>query len=297
MIEDTAETPTTATPWRIELPCARVRLDAPGWPVKAGPRIFRGALIAALMPLLPGGEHSDWTGRLSDDGETLGRPPPIVYRVHQGVPEIFAIGERAHAHGQIVSEVLRSLRLPGGEVIPATVSEVRLSRATVEESLHRWYAYRWRTPYFPCRAAYARRPHVKGLRERAVWPGDTDPLTLSLVGWAGRAVHRSLEQWLTAQGVAPQPHRPLAVQVIDYETRPCLDFSRADRGVRDERHGFSGAWITTWQLPDGLGLGAHASEGYGEVEALGELTGDDIQHRSRNRGPSRARYKERRRAA
>ena len=88
--------PVEGAPWQVSVPWARAWLDIPGW-VDArgkpyGPRVLRGALLNALQ--LPGGMHSDFDGR-DAAGKTLDRPAPICYRVRNGRPQVWLMGELA----------------------------------------------------------------------------------------------------------------------------------------------------------------------------------------------------------
>lgn len=255
-------------PYLVPLDYGWADLEIPGWPPRCGPRVLRGALLAALMPHLPGGEHSDWTGR-DEDGVSLDRPPPILYRVHRGRCQVYAVGPRAREHLLALARWLRAVRLPGDrgdgamlpvEAVTPTVGThiLRLDRSPV-------HVYRLRTPYFPGRALYERRPHPD-LREALAWPcARPTAAHAHRVAWAASAIRRTLAVWLRWHGLQETPNRCVEVQVLEYRDRLGLQWSRPDRGVRDVRHGFSAVFTTNAVLPPGMGLGAHAGEGFGEV--------------------------------
>ena len=101
--------PVEGAPWQVSVPWARAWLDIPGW-VDArgkpyGPRVLRGALLNALQ--LPGGMHSDFDGR-DAAGKTLDRPAPICYRVRNGRPQVWLMGELAARAGDTVPALARA---------------------------------------------------------------------------------------------------------------------------------------------------------------------------------------------
>jgi hypothetical protein len=255
-------------PWAASVLCARVRVGI-RWP--DGPRSWRGALIHALMPRLPGGEHSDWTGR--DEGyQTMMRPPPVCYRVHRDAPEVFFCGERAHMHALAMLRFLEGVSTPEGKRIPIHPSQMQMTvweeRVTIEAA--RWWAYETVTPIYPGKRNQGRRPRREG-QHAQLWPSEQRP-DLAQLAWASSGVQRSVMDRLVGFGLEPgRATVPVSVQLVHYKEMRNLTFERADRGIRDRNPGYHVRFLSNVCLPDGLGLASHASEGFGEIRRVEEV--------------------------
>lgn len=259
-VKGPAETP---SPYAASVAWGRADLDVPGWPADAGPRQFRGALLHALMPALPGGWHSDWNGRDNDDGDTLHRRPPILYRVHGGHPSVYAIGPLAHQHIAALGRHLRALHGPDGTVYGVDGVALTMQTDTVKVLPGDFRRYRLRAPLYPPMAAYRRRPRQD--RAPSVWPGP-GAAGPERAAWAGWVLVSSVTSWLVTAGVDVFAKHPLSIQVLEYRDRPGLTWERASRDIREVRTGFDATFTANVALPPGIGLGARCSEGYGEVE-------------------------------
>lgn len=223
-------------PYRALVESAWVTLGR--WP--SSPRALRGSVVSALGP----GAHVDLHGHLGD-GTTRQARATVAYRVHDGRASVWAYGPRAVDHVLEIARI-RHLRCPAGDLV--AVGDGDLGRTTTAVGLlkDRWRRYELVTPYWPSAVAYARRP--RRAHER--------------VAWAGQAMASSIRLWLADVGVVTHEHRPVHVHVVDL----------AERIVtwRDEpqRHGFVARVVSNAILPDGIGIGQHISEGWGELRCV-----------------------------
>lgn len=243
--------PAVETPWRVTVPHgeATIRLDGP---FSASGTSLRGAIPAALFGSDHKGklEHVDWHQHVAG-GETRKTVPPIMYRVDsRGTPRVFAWGRYAHEHLTFLARELRSLRLPNEEVRGVEAVELRIEQTDVGLHKEAWFEYELRTPYFPSRVVWARRPRRRGEARKA---------------WAGQALASSIRMWLAEVGIEPGAHRPVHVHLTRYQDRDVAWRGGGSGDARDVRYGFEARFVTNAILPDGLGLGQHRSEGFGEV--------------------------------
>lgn len=237
-----------------------VRLDVPGWPAGLGPRTLRGAIEAQAVHL-PGGEHSDWTGR-DELGVGLHRPPPICYRVHEGRPSLYLAGPRARDHAAVLLYHLRSLRLPSGEVVTVEGVTPEIREVEVGITPDRWRIYRLRSPLWPGDGPWRERPREAPPLD---WPRErTGDEGARRLGWAAATLRWAVVTWLRGYGVEETRTRPVEIQVVEIRERPGMEWGRPSRGISDVRTGFAAAFASNAVLPPGVGLGAHAAEGYGE---------------------------------
>lgn len=207
------------------------------WPY--GPAPLRGAVVAALGDRA----HVDHHGHLGD-GTTRQARATVYYRVRDGAPVVWAYGPRAGDHLAEVA-ALRALRLPAGEVVDVDEAALRLDSTDVGVLKDGWRRYEV-AEYFPSTVAYGRRPRRPG-PERAAW--------------TGQCLASSVRRWLADVGVSPDVDRPVHVHVHahdDHEVR----WRDREEAVR---WGFSARFVANARLPDGIGLGQHVSEGFGEV--------------------------------
>lgn len=223
-------------PWRASVEYGEVELGR--WPTSA--TTLRGAVVAALGPQA----HVDMHNHL-EDGTTRQARATVLYRVSGGRGRVWAYGPRALDHLAAVARI-SALRLPSGSVV--RVDEARLRTRTLEVGLHKaeWYAYDLRTPYFPSEVAYQRRPRGSDAEQAA---------------WAGQALSSSIRLWLDDLGIVAAAHRPVHVQVTDCQTERVNWRDRKEAA----RFGFYATFVTNAILPDGIGLGQHVSEGFGET--------------------------------
>lgn len=243
---------TAEHPWTpAAVPVAEVRLDV-DWPRACPPRILRGAVLAQMMASEGSTLHSDWHGHLNGPEGGMSRPAPICYRIEPS-PRLYLWGDRAHDHATRAAEVLRSLRLPGGDVldIRSVDLDLRTEAAGVDR---RWYGYDLVTPLYPAAVAWGRRPRAPGRFRRA---------------WAGTVIRRSILDLLGAMGKGDAVGSPLHVDVDDYRDVR-LEWARPEREVREHVEGFRCSFAANVQLPDGIGLGHHRAEGFGEIRRVAE---------------------------
>lgn len=218
---------------RVAVPWAEVRLLC-AW--RAPIAALRGAIVAALGP----GCHVDYHGHLGD-GVTRQTRATVLYR--EG-PRIWCCGPRAVERAAELAAIT-SLVYGSGDGAP--VDEARVTSGLVYAGLHReeWYRYVTATGYYPGGATLRRRPRGKASPEQRAW--------------AGHALASSIRSWLADVGLEVSTNRPVHVQVEDYRTVPVR--WRDDPAER----GFVARFVSNAILPDGVGLGQHVSEGWGEV--------------------------------
>lgn len=227
-----------AAPFRATVSWARVDLEA-DWPAPAS--ALRGAVVAAL-----GGPdaHVDFHGHLGD-GTNRQAPACVLYRVHYRRPSVWLYGPRAHDHARLVG-VVDHLRDPAAGGVPVTGASMSMGTTDVGVDKDGWHRYSVEG-YFPSEVAYARRPRGRPSPEQDAW--------------ATGCLVSSCTRWLGQFGIEPQPQRPLVVHVVH------VRHHRVEWRGRKEavRWGFSARFVSNAILPDGVGLGQHVSEGWGEV--------------------------------
>ena len=191
--------------------------------------------------------------------------PPICYRVHRGRCSVYAVGPRSRDPLLALACYLRSVQTAAGEVLAVREVAPHVGTCDVEIASAASAVYEFRTPYYPGRAAYRRRPSPSDYTEIA-WPGQATPHHAARVAWAGTAILSSVATWLREVcGLVPSPTRYLSVQVLEYRERSRLEWARPDRELRDVRAGCVGVFAVNAILPPGVGIGARCSEGFGEV--------------------------------
>lgn len=235
-------------PWARRLQVARVRL-ACDWPRACPSRHLRGAIVARLEEA--GGASVAWHQH-GDDDESAARSPEVLYRIRpdDGAPEVVCIGPRAAEHAQRLARDVHALRLPAGQVIAVDGVDVQYDAHVVQVRQKAWSRLTLQTPFFPTSTQWGRRPRAPG-PERAAW--------------AGQALAASLESFLCAAGltVAGQVH----VQVVGMEDAR-VTWERPGRGDRHEAIGFFADFVANVAIPDGVGIGKHRAEGWGEVRSV-----------------------------
>lgn len=231
--------------WARRLQVARVRL-ACDWPRVCPSRHLRGAIVARLEE--SGGASVAWHQH-GDDDVAAARSPEVLYRVGlgDGVPEVVCLGPRAAEHAQRLARDVHALWLPAGQVIEVRSVDVLYDAHVVQVRQKAWSRLTLRTPFFPTSTQWGRRPRSPGPERDA---------------WAGQALAASLESFLGACGlaVAGQVH----VQVVGlWDAR--VTWERPGRGDRHEAVGFHADFVANVAIPDGVGIGKHRAEGWGEV--------------------------------
>lgn len=220
---------------RARVEYGSVRLGC-SWPF--GPTSLRGAVVSAL-----GGRaaHVDLHGH---DGER-GRQAraTVLYRVHDDSPIVWAYGPRALVHLRAVACV-GALDGPDGRPVPVEGADLSTGALEVGSHKARWFRYESVSAYYPTAVQAARRPG-----------GGPE-----LDAWAGWCLAGSMRAWLVDVGVGAHP-RDVHVQIVALH-REAVAWRDRDRG-----QGFRARWVSNAILPDGVGLGQHVAEGFGEVRA------------------------------
>lgn len=240
--------PVQPAPHIAEVEVAEVALDIPDWPRGACGRMLRGALCAELRQHVGDELHVDWHGHASD-GTVRQALPPILYRVQDGRPSVWMMGERAGEHLALMLRKLRAVRLAGGDVVEVRGMDLRRSTCHVRTTPKRWQRYELVSPLFPTDVAWKRRPRQPGPERWA---------------WAGQLVRKSMAELLRDVGVPESSVRHLHVHVHDYDDRR-VEWRRQGRGLEIRRWGFVARLVVNAVLPDGCALGKHRSEGWGVV--------------------------------
>jgi len=140
--------PVQPAPHIAEVEVAEVALDIPGWPRGACGRMLRGALCAELRQHVGDQLHVDWHGHASD-GTVRQALPPILYRVQDGHPSVWMMGERAGEHLTLMLRELRAVRLAGGDVVEVRGMDLRRSTCHVRTTPKSWQRYELMSPLFP----------------------------------------------------------------------------------------------------------------------------------------------------
>lgn len=223
--------------WRQTVRVAEVTLRL-ARPIGINGGALRGVVVQSLFPdpAKARGMDVDWHQHVTDD-ETRFGPPPILYRMRSGVPTVFMWGPFAHHHASRLRS-LRVLRAREGDV-EVLGADVHAGTVDVLLDSFRRYIYRLATPYFPGE------PRPEGLSGRR--------------DWARRLLGGSIGHLLRHMGI-PGPRRPW-VDIVDF----------ADARVNwrgRHRWGFQATLTTDARLPDGIGLGRHRSEGWGEIRLV-----------------------------
>lgn len=230
----------TEQPWRVRVEHgeAVVRLARP---FRHSGTTLRGAIVDALHDV-PHEAHVDWHNH-ADGDEVRNAAPRVFYRVVDGVPRVWAWGERSHEHLVHLARRLRTLRTHTGQILDVEGLDLALAASDVGVHKTRWYRYTI-TDYWPTAVALARRPGVPWARP----------------AWAGAALEAAITAWYAELGLRMEPHRPVHVQVEEGRS-----VRLRWRGDRDAGWGVTAMFVSNAILPDGLGLGQHRSEGFGEV--------------------------------
>jgi hypothetical protein len=199
---------------------------------------LRGAVVASLFPGDHKLEHVDWHQHMGDQKRQT--PAPILYRVHNGTPHVFAWGEFAHQHLRYLAGHIEHLTTREGRRIG--IKSVDLALGSTDVGLHKeqWYRYEFASPLHPSHVAWVRRPRRPGEARKA---------------WAGLALAGSVRLILGVVGIEPQPHRPIHIH-----WEHCRDRRVVWRG-KQARWGFDGIFWSNAILPDGhLGHNRDRSE-------------------------------------
>lgn len=228
------------SPHRIWVEHGEVRLTC-RWP--SSPSALRGAVVAACGGA--GVAHVDLHNHMPDGGNRQVRAT-VSYRLCDDEPRVWAYGPRAIEHLQQVAR-LGALRLPAGEVVAIEEARLRTSRTEVGiAKVPIWHRYTLASTYFPP-------DRLAGLRMGA--------RGTALDAWAGSALAGSIRGWLAdlgIEGLTRIPH----VHLLECHHEPVR--WRYEES-RHNKMGFRAAFLCNVALPDGVGLGQHTSEGYGEV--------------------------------
>jgi len=219
------------------------------WPRLCPPRILRGAVIAEMDRLLPHGAGVDWHQH-GDDDKSAQRIPRIFYRVLDGQPSLWAWGPRAHQHLAQLTASLHALRLPQGQVVEIEGVDLDTQHTDVQYTGKSWYQYELVTPIYPSDVAFKRRPRQCGPQRKA---------------WGGSYLTAAINRWVKSAGLNFETRGQLLHVSVDEAWDVPVIWERPDRGTAVKAVGFRARWTCNAILPDGLGLGHHRAEGFGEV--------------------------------
>lgn len=239
--------PVEGMPWAREVEHVEIKLRC-RLPPQIPARILRGAVIAAVEA--GGGASVAWHNH-DDRAEAAYRMPEVLYRTNGG-PRLWMLGPRAREHAMMLGSRVHALRLPGGSVVAVDGAEVESGSTIVAPTTSkRWRRYELVTPLYPTSVAWKRRPRDAGPERWA---------------WAGQLLGSCVESWLEAAGCTL--HRRVHVHLHTFEEER-VTWERPGREIRERVTGFRAKFVCNADLPDGVGLGQHRSEGFGEVRRCG----------------------------
>lgn len=129
--------------------------------------------------------------------------------------------------------------------------QVRACTTTLAITPKRWHSYELVTPYCPSDVTWGRRPRGRD----GAW---------ARPAWAGAALAASIRQVALTLGhdLEVGAHR-VHVQIADFADARA-EWVRPD-GRQWRVDGFRARFVANVRLPDGIGLGRHRAEGFGEV--------------------------------
>lgn len=234
-------------PWVTVVPFGEVVFDV-DWPAPLSERVLRSAICGQLGPNAHVDFHQHADG---PEDERRMACPAVMYRIRNGRPGVWLWGPRAGENVMTLAR-LNVLEVPNGERLTIRGAELRIDECPV--SVHRkgrWNRYRLATPFFPPSVTSARQPGSGADSE--VWGA-----------WAGGTLARSLSAWLRDE-VALDGEQ-LHVHMVRWRTAKC-SWARPSRGVGYAATGFEAEFLANVAIPDGLALGKHRAEGWGEIRA------------------------------
>lgn len=236
------------------VPVTVAEIAFPGrWPANLGPRHLRGAVLEQLRRVEGDSLHSDWHGHQNGPDGGMNRPAPVCFRVgRDGRPRLWIAGQRAGMHAALVARSLRSVAAPSGGVIDLGDPDIDL-RTENASTARQWTVYRLETPLYPTHTQWKRRPR------------DNDPDMRA--AWVSACLRSVMLAWMTAHGVTDSPSFPIHVAARDIQ-EVSVQWARPQRHITEYADGFFATVTTNAVLPDGVGLGHHRSEGFGELRRV-----------------------------
>jgi len=244
-----------SAPWLIPVDHAEVRLRC-RWPAACPERILRGAVVGQVERQI--GASVEWHNH-GDDGESSARPALTLYRV-RSCPEVYFYGRTAHQRAAWLIRSVGALMLPGGEVIEVESGDLRTGATGCQVLGKSWATYDLVTPIFPSLVTYRRRPREPGAERRA---------------WAVHFIESTVLDWLNGARLEygldrEQGQTGISVYIHDFDDIDGSVKLMWERPGRSEyvAHGFRCRFTTNAVLPDGIGLGRHRAEGFGEIRLV-----------------------------
>jgi len=225
------------------------------------PSALRGAVLSELSKRSGGDAcvHSDWNGREGgENGPTLSRIPPVAYRVHNDRAHLFLWGPRTVER---IAEIGRLECLIDPEDRPQSIN-LSIESSTTEIGLtgRKWHTYTTESPWWPPATPWGRRPpDAAPSGVWAAWLSET--LTTGILGYfRALGVPESPEE-------TPGKNTRLLVSV-DRFRRVQAAWHRDDKDLHKNNPAFHVHFTTNAQLPNGMFMGVHGAEGYGEIRLL-----------------------------
>ena len=237
---------------RKEIPWVRALLDIPGLPPFMCARMLRSAIGEEINRALGPLAHSDWLGK-DEAGETVKRQARVYYRYTNRTPQVFIWDELAQPHIMALLKYLRTVRIDTNEKgsLYLDVADIQIEQGTAvlgQNQTHR-YLYEFASPLFPTDRQWARRPRDPGIW-RNHWMIDT--IQGCIVGMLKGNNLYSDDVTISSASLS--------------ETR--VEWSRPQRGIDTFRQGITGRFVANVEIPNGLAIGRHGAEGYGEIHML-----------------------------
>lgn len=238
------------TPWwihHVKVAEATIRTDLR---FSSSGTTLRGSIVESLLGGDPEFREPDWHGHIRN-GVQRSDLAPIMYRVHDGIPKVFAWGERAHDNILRLARDLKRLPMPEGDAREVLAVDLRMETVTLQIDSRQWHVYEFASPYFPS----------SGLA--ALYPGDDAPVEVQKA-WASYGLRSSILNIYEHLGRRRSVKADIWVHLEEFRPKR-VRWRQRGAPLR----GFMGRFVTCAPLPDGFGLGNHRSEGWGEVRQIG----------------------------
>jgi hypothetical protein len=236
---------------RKSVPTASAVLTIPGWPPFGCARVLRSAIAEEMRAQLGSLYHSEWMGKDVETGECISRTARILYRFRDYTPAVYAWDERAHDHLRQLAARLRSLRIDtreGPKVYTVESVDISLSSGVLGINSSHRYHYRIVSPIFPTDTQWVRAPR------------NPSPFRTA---WAQEVVSGCIAGLLSVENLYDAP-----VHVYGNLRETTVEWSRPQRNLTTRRAGITGEFITNVEIPDGMSIGRHGAEGYGELRLV-----------------------------
>lgn len=206
-------------------------------------RQIRGAVVAAIE--LDGGAGVEWHQHGDAAGDNANRPPVTYYRKR----EICLWGVTAIERAARLARV-RSIFL-GEEVVDCALGAMLVTQSlTHYTNGGEWRRYELVTPMWPSDTI---RERLRGAKTE----GET-------MAWAGQALTSAVVSLMSEMGIVDGGAAYALVRPGTLEIGGC-DWHRPSRELHFKVDGIRCEFMINAEIPDGMAIGKHRSEGFGEL--------------------------------